>query len=266
MGDKLLTENAQPAETPAPGAPPQPIVVVDQVTKEFGNKTAVKDLSFEVPAGQICGLLGPNGAGKTTLFRLLMGILKATRGRLLVDGLDAFEDRVEVKRRIGYLPDEPIFYSYLSAREILELSAAMHGLNPGRTMERMEPMIARMKLSDEMDNYAEDYSRGMKKKLGLLLAMLHEPRLLVLDEPTNGLDVESVRLFYEMMSEAAAGGATVLFSTHLMDHVTRLCTHAVVINHGALAAKGSLEELRTLTGLQDLEDIFLKLTAGPQGT
>jgi ABC-type multidrug transport system ATPase subunit len=266
MGDELLTENAQPAETPAPGAPPQPIVVVDQVTKEFGNKTAVKDLSFEVPAGQICGLLGPNGAGKTTLFRLLMGILKATRGRLLVDGLDAFEDRVEVKRRIGYLPDEPIFYSYLSAREILELSAAMHGLNPGRTMERMEPMIARMKLSDEMDNYAEDYSRGMKKKLGLLLAMLHEPRLLVLDEPTNGLDVESVRLFYEMMSEAAAGGATVLFSTHLMDHVTRLCTHAVVINHGALAAKGSLEELRALTGLQDLEDIFLKLTAGPQGT
>jgi ABC-type multidrug transport system ATPase subunit len=121
-----------------------------------------------------------------------------------------------------------------------------------------------MKLADEMDNYAEDYSRGMKKKLGLLLAILHEPRLLVLDEPTNGLDVESTRLFYEMMSEAAAAGATVLFSTHLMDHVTRLCSHAVVIDGGKLAAKGSLAELRALTGLEDLEDIFVRLTAKPQ--
>jgi ABC-type multidrug transport system ATPase subunit len=243
---------------------PEAIVAIDRVTKDFGGKTAVKDLSFTVPAGQICGLLGPNGAGKTTLFRLLMGILKATSGRLLVDGLDAFENRIETKRRIGYLPDEPIYYSYLSAREILELSAAMHGLDPRETLDRIEPTIARMKLADEMDNYAEDYSRGMKKKLGLLLAILHKPRLLVLDEPTNGLDVESTRLFYEMMSEAAAGGATVLFSTHLMDHVTRLCSHAVVIDEGKLAAKGSLAELRAQTGLEDIEDIFVKLTAKPQ--
>jgi ABC-2 type transport system ATP-binding protein len=118
-------DNPMETRVPEPGA--EEIVLVDSVTKDFGGKKAVKDLSFSVPAGQICGLLGPNGAGKTTLFRLLMGILKATRGRLLVDGLDAFEDRVEAKRRIGYLPDEPIFYAYLSAREILELSAAMHG-------------------------------------------------------------------------------------------------------------------------------------------
>jgi ABC-2 type transport system ATP-binding protein len=237
------------------------VVVIDHVTKDFGSKRAVSDLSFNVPAGQICGLLGPNGAGKTTLFRLLMGILKATSGQLLVNGLDAFEERVEAKRQIGYLPDEPIFYSYLSAREILELSAAMHGLDPDQAMERLEPLIARMKLSDEMDNYAEDYSRGMKKKLGLLLAMLHTPRLLVLDEPTNGLDVESTRLFYEMIAETAAAGTTVLFSTHLMDHVARLCSHAVVISEGKLVANGSLDELRAMTGLLDLEDIFVKLTA-----
>jgi len=237
-----------------------PIVSVHHVTKDFGSKRAVSDLSFEVPAGQICGLLGPNGAGKTTLFRLLMGILKASSGSLLVNGLDAFEDRVEAKRQIGYLPDEPIFYSYLSAREILELSAAMHGLPSEDTLDKLEPLIARMKLSDEMDNYAEDYSRGMKKKLGLLLAMLHEPKLLVLDEPTNGLDVESTRLFYELITETAASGTTVLFSTHLMDHVARLCSHAVVIGEGKLVAKGSLEELRALTGLEDLEDIFVKLT------
>ena len=244
---------------PVPGSA-APIVVVDHVTKDFGSKRAVSDLAFDVPAGQICGLLGPNGAGKTTLFRLLMGILKATTGKLLVNGLDAFEDRVEAKRQIGYLPDEPIFYSYLSAREILELSAAMHGLDPDSVMSRLDPLIARMKLSDEMDNYAEDYSRGMKKKLGLLLAMLHEPKLLVLDEPTNGLDVESTRLFYELITETAASGTTVLFSTHLMDHVARLCSHAVVIGDGKLIAKGSLDELRALTGLDDLEDIFVKLT------
>lgn len=236
------------------------IVVADHVTKDFGAKRAVSDLTFDVPSGQICGLLGPNGAGKTTLFRLLMGILKATSGQLQVGGLDAFEDRVEAKRRIGYLPDEPVFYAYLSARETLEMSASMHGLDPRATMDRMEPVIARMKLTDEMDNYAEDYSRGMKKKLGLLLAILHEPQLLILDEPTNGLDVESTRLFYELITEKAAGGTTILFSTHLMDHVVRLCSHAVVISEGTLVASGSLAELRTLTGLDDLEEIFVRLT------
>src|SRR6185312_13976588 len=123
-----------------------PLVVLDEVTKTFGDKTALNDVSFSVPAGQICGLLGPNGAGKTTLFRLMMGILRATRGRILLDGLDAFEDRVETKRLIGYLPDEPVFYSYLSGREILELSAAMHGLDVPAAMGRITPLMARLRL------------------------------------------------------------------------------------------------------------------------
>lgn len=159
-----------------------------------------------MPCGQICGQLGPNGAGKTTVFRLLMGILKATEGKLLIDGRDAFEDRVEVKRLIGFLPDEPVFYSYLSGREVLELSAAMHGLDVRSVMDGIAPLIARLKLAEDIDNYAEDYSRGMKKKLGLLLALLHGPGLLVLDEPTNGLDVESTHLFYNLISEKAAQG------------------------------------------------------------
>lgn len=242
----------------------QLLVCVENVTKSFGNKVALKNISFAVPSGQICGLLGPNGAGKTTLFRLLMGILKATEGRLLVDGRDAFEDRVEVKRLIGFLPDEPVFYSYLSGREVLELSAAMHGLDVSVTMGRVAPIMAQLRLSEDIDNYAEDYSRGMKKKLGLVLAMLHAPKLLVLDEPTNGLDVESTHLFYDLIFETAQQGTTVLFSTHLMDHVTRLCSHAVIINEGAVVAKGSLEELRANFGEASLEDIFLKLTARPQ--
>lgn len=239
------------------------LVEVDGVMKSFGHKVALKNVTFSVPSGQICGLLGPNGAGKTTLFRLLMGILKATEGKLLIDCLDAFEDRVEVKRLIGFLPDEPVFYSYLSGQEVLELSAAMHGLDVQGTMRRISPIIAQLRLTRDMNNYAEDYSRGMKKKLGLLLAMLHEPKLLVLDEPTNGLDVESTHLFYNLIFETAQQGTTVLFSTHLMDHVTKLCSHAVIINEGTVVAKGPLDELRSTFGEASLEDIFLKLTARP---
>ena len=239
------------------------LVLVENITKSFGSKVALRDVSFGVPCGQICGLLGPNGAGKTTLFRLLMGIFKATQGRLLIDGLDCFEDRVEVKRLIGFLPDEPVFYSYLSGREHLQLSAAMHGLNVKDVFDQLEPLIARLRLKEDLDNYAEDYSRGMKKKLGLVLAMLHEPKLLVLDEPTNGLDVESTHLFYDLIFEKAQQGTTVLFSTHLMDHVARLCSHAVIINEGTLVAKGSLDQLRSQFGQTSLEDIFLQLTARP---
>lgn len=236
------------------------LVSVADVVKTFGDKPALRHVSFDVPRGQICGLLGPNGAGKTTLFRLLMGILKATSGSISVDGLDAFEDRVELKRRIGFLPDEPIFYTYLSARETLRLSAAMHGLDVDSTMGRVAPIMDRMRLTDEIDNFAEDYSRGMKKKLGLLLAILHQPKLLILDEPTNGLDVEATHLFYEMILDLARAGTTVLFSTHLMDHVARLCSHVVVINEGAVVAKGAMEELRGAHGQASLEDIFLELT------
>ena len=242
------------------------LVVVREVLKSFGDKIALKRISFSVPSGQICGLLGPNGAGKTTLFRLLMGILKPTEGTLLVDGLDAFEDRVEVKRLIGFLPDEPVYYSYLSGRETLELSAAMHGLDVRATLDRMMPVIAKLRLAEDIDNYAEDYSRGMKKKLGLLLALLHQPKLLILDEPTNGLDVESTHLFYQLIQELAEQGKTILFSTHLMDHVAKLCSHAVIINDGSVVAKGSLEELRAVHGEASLEDVFLKLTARPAQT
>ena len=242
--------------------PIEALVEVDRVTKTFGDKIALRDVCFHVPAGQICGLLGPNGAGKTTLFRLLMGILKTTSGTLRVDGRDAFEDRVEVKRLIGFLPDEPIFYSYLSGRETLALSAAMHGLNAAAMLEQLAPMIARLRLTGDLNAFAEDYSRGMKKKLGLLLAIQHQPKLLVLDEPTNGLDVEATHQFYDLIQSLAAQGTTVLFSTHLMDHVARLCSHIVILHEGLVVARGALNELRAAYGPASLEDIFLRLTSG----
>jgi len=266
FGNLIGLSVGSPPERMAHAVSAADLVQIDGVMKSFGDKVALKRVSFSVPPGQICGLLGPNGAGKTTLFRLLMGILKATEGTLLIDGRDAFEERVEVKRLIGFLPDEPVFYSYLSGREILELSAAMHGLDVSATMNRLVPVIARLRLAEDIHNYAEDYSRGMKKKLGLLLAMLHEPKLLVLDEPTNGLDVESTHLFYDLILDEARHGTTVLFSTHLMDHVTKLCSHAVIINEGTVVAKGSLDELRSRFDQASLEEIFLKLTARPQQT
>ncbi|HEX8373086.1 MAG TPA: ABC transporter ATP-binding protein [Chthoniobacterales bacterium] len=244
--------------------PDSALVLVDRVTKSFGDIVALRDISFSVPSGQICGLLGPNGAGKTTLFRLLMGILKATDGAITVAGRDVFEDRVEMKRLIGFLPDEPVFYSYLSGREVLELSAAMHGLDVAQTLDRLAPTIAQLRLADDIHHYAEDYSRGMKKKLGLLLAMLHGPQLLILDEPTNGLDVESTHLFYGLIEQQAKEGKTILFSTHLMDHVTKLCSHAIIINEGSVVAQGSLAELSAGCGAEaTLESIFLELTSRP---
>ena len=255
-------------ETPAsPGTPPvietAALVEMRGVTKKFGDKTALEGVTWSVPGGQICGLLGPNGAGKTTLFRLLMGILKATEGTLRIRDLDAFEERVALKRLVGFLPDEPMFYSYLSGREILELSAGMHGLDVPATMLRLDPLIKRLQLAEAMNQFADDYSRGMKKKLGLLLALLHQPTLLILDEPTNGLDVESTRLFFDLMLEASAGGTTVVFSTHLMDHVERICSHVAIINHGRLLTHGPLAQLREKFGPdQKLEDVFMQIV-GP---
>jgi ABC-type multidrug transport system ATPase subunit len=237
-------------------------VEIEQLRKTFGEKVALDDVTFRVRRGDIFGLLGPNGAGKTTLFRLLMGILKPTSGSLKVGGLDAFEDRVEVKRAVGFLPDEPVFYSYLSGREILELSAGLHGLAVRETLHRIEPLIERLNLAESIGQFAEDYSRGMKKKLGLLLAMLHEPKLLVLDEPTNGLDVESTRLFYELMREESEKGTTILFSTHLMDQVSRLCSEVAILHRGRLAARGMIDELRAAVGVDaTLEDVFVHFTS-----
>lgn len=234
-----------------------PIVEIINVSKHFGDKVALSDVSWSLPRGRISGLLGPNGAGKTTLFRLLMGILKCTSGELRIAGLDCFEDRVKVKSMVGFLPDEPVFYSYLSGWEILELSAGMHGLDVRASITNMMPLISRLELTDAMMTYAEDYSRGMKKKLGLLLAIIHSPNLLILDEPTNGLDVESTRIFFELMDELAKNGTTVVFSTHLMDQVERLCSHVAIIADGSLVCSGSVKEI---CAGRNLEDAFVDLT------
>ena len=243
------------SDIPAPAD--EGFVSIDSVSKSFGEKIALRNVTWSLPHGQISGLLGPNGAGKTTLFRLLMGILKATEGAMTIAGHDCFEDRVRVKRLVGFLPDEPVFYSYLSGSEVLELSAGMHGLEVKPAMKKLTPLIQRLGMAEAMSAYADDYSRGMKKKLGLLLALIHEPPLLILDEPTNGLDVESTRMFFDLMRDLAATGTTIVFSTHLMDQVERLCSHIAIIREGTIIRTGSLAEICDGRGL---EEVFVELT------
>ncbi len=239
----------------------QPIVRILDISKRYGEFTAVDGLTLDIPAGGIFALLGPNGAGKTTLMKMLMGMLQPTRGDLTVGGLSAFRDSVEVKRIVGYLPDEPVFYDYMRGREIIRFVGEMHGLHPLLIEGRSADLAERLLLTDALDEFAENYSRGMKKKLGLICAMLHEPELLVLDEPTNGLDPHGTLVLHELMREVAFSGRTVLFSTHLLDQAQRLCNRIAVVHHGKLAAEGTLSDLQSRFGTSEsLESLFFRLT------
>jgi ABC-2 type transport system ATP-binding protein len=248
-----------------PPSPTPQLVEIQGLTKSYGAFEAVKDLNFSVARGEIFALLGPNGAGKTTTIRMLMGILAPTSGSAKIDGLDCFQDRVEVKRRVGYLPDEPIFHDYLRGSEIIRFSGEMHGLTRGEIEERTRPLLQQLELNDALGEFAVNYSRGMKKKLALVCAMIHDPTLLILDEPTNGLDPFATRALHEIIRVNAAVGKTIFFSTHLLDQAEKLCTKIAIVAKGRLGAHGTLAELRArLTGDSSLEEIFFSV-AGESG-
>jgi ABC-2 type transport system ATP-binding protein len=231
------------------------------------DKLAVKNLRLAVRSGEVFGFLGPNGAGKTTTIRMLMGILVPTSGSARIDGLDCFQDRVEVKRRVGYLPDEPIFQDYLRGSEIIQFSGEMHGLTRAEIDNRVRPLLQQLELNDALEEFAVNYSRGMKKKLALVCAMLHDPSLLILDEPTNGLDPFATRALHELMRANAAAGKTIFFSTHLLDQAEKLCTQIAIIAKGRLAAHGTLTELRArLSNDSSLEEIFFSVASEEQNT
>ena len=240
-----------------------PLVEIAHLEKIYGTFSAVADLTLSVRRGELFALLGPNGAGKTTTIRMLMGILQPSSGTARIDGLDCFADRVEVMRRVGYLPDEPIFYDYLRGSEIIRFVGEMHGLSRAEIKERSTPLVERLELGDAVEEFAVNYSKGMKKKLALVCAMLHDPALLILDEPTNGLDPFATRTLHELMREKVASGRTVFFSTHLLDQAEKLCNRVGIVYQGALAAAGTLAELRTgLKQESSLEEVFFALTKG----
>lgn len=237
-----------------------PLIEIRSLTKRYGDFEAVADLSLTVQSGDLFALLGPNGAGKTTTIRMLMGILRPTSGGAQISGLDCFSDRREVMRRVGYLPDEPVFYDYLRGRELLRFVGEMHGLDRPEINSRVQPLAERLELSADLDEFAVNYSKGMKKKLALICAFLHDPQLLILDEPTNGLDPFATRTLHEMVREAVTAGKTVFLSTHLLDQAERLCNRAGILFKGHLAGAGTIEELRRdLRPDSSLEEIFFAL-------
>jgi len=234
------------------------------LTKQFGSRLAVDGLSLQLAPGEIVGLLGPNGAGKTTTLKILLGMLRPTRGHATVLGLDAMTQAVAIKQRVGYSPDEPSFYDFLTGRETLEFVTHVRGGEPRRVLEELAPMIDVLELAQDLDRFVAGYSLGMKKKLALLVAMAHAPQLLLLDEPTNGLDPPSAVKIRQHLKRLAEGGVTVVLSTHLLEMADKLCTRVVLMDHGRLVFDGTPAEARRAAQLGDdatLEDAFLRLVA-----
>jgi ABC-2 type transport system ATP-binding protein len=244
-----------------------PMLSIRGLTRRYGEFTALHPLDLDIKRGEIFGLLGPNGAGKTTTMRLLMGILRPSGGTARIDGLDCFVERVEVKRRVGFVPDDPVFPDYLRGIEIVRFVGAMHGLSRGDIEVRAWPLVDRLALDGASDEYAVNYSRGMKKKLALVCALLHGPQVLILDEPTSGLDPLATRELHKMLIEMVRYGTTVLLSSHWLDEVERLCHRVAILKAGRLVAAGSLEELRHGSGPEaSLEQIFLDVAGGETST
>jgi ABC-2 type transport system ATP-binding protein len=241
-----------------------PFVSIHNLGKSYGDFQAVNGLSLDIDGGEIVALLGPNGAGKTTTIRMIMGILQPSQGSASVAGFDCFRDRARVMEQVGYMPDEPAFYDYLRGREIIHFCGEMRGLSACAINQRAQPLAARLGLEGDLEEYAMNYSQGMKKKLAAIAAFLHNPSLLVLDEPTNGLDPYAIRAFHELVRERANEGAAIIYSTHLLDQAEKLCTRAGILFNGQLAADGDLADLRSSAAdNQSLEEIFFHVTAAP---
>ena len=240
---------------------PEAVIDLRGLSKRYGTFTAVAGFDLQVGAGEIFALLGPNGAGKTTTLRMLMGVLQPSGGTARINGLDCGADRAVIQREVGYLPDEPVFYDYLTGREIVHFVGEMRGYSRAEVTRRALPLWDRLQLAGDLDEYAVNYSHGMKKKLAAVCALLHAPPVLILDEPTNGLDPLTTRTMHEIIRERSAAGACVLFSTHLLDQAEKLCDRVGILHKGRLVAVGRLSELRAnLAANSTLEEIFFSVT------
>jgi ABC-2 type transport system ATP-binding protein len=245
---------------PEPHGQKPAAVELCNLSKDYGDFAAVRDLTLTISLGEVFGLLGPNGAGKTTTMKMLIGVLCATRGHARIAGYDCFEQRAEVMRHVGYLPDEPVFYDYLRGSEIIRFVGEMRGVVPRSVQERAAFLVTQLELSSAIDDYAVNYSRGMKKKLGLVLALIHDPDVLILDEPTNGLDPHATRQIHESIRDLRARNKTVVLSTHLLEQAQKVCTRIGILHQGRLVTCGTLADLAT--GGRSLEDLFFEATGG----
>ena len=233
------------------------------VTRRYGRKVAVADLDLVVRSGEIFAFLGPNGAGKTTSIKMLVGLLRPNSGQIRVCGFDVVSECRQANGLVGFIPDEPYLYDKLTGREFLQFVAGMYGLDPRGARERISREIARFELDDFVDDLCESYSHGMKQRVALSAALLHDPEVLVLDEPTVGLDPRTIRHVKDLLRARAVAGTTVFMSTHSLSLAEELADRIGIVNRGRLECVGSIDELRAGLASEKLtlEELFLKLTA-----
>ncbi len=240
------------------------IIRVENLVKTFhdhkrGDVHAVNDVSFDVHRGEVFGLLGPNGAGKTTTLRIMATLLKPTSGTASLGGFDIVRQPEKVREQIGFLSGETGLYARLTPREILTFFGRLNGMDAARLRQRTDEVIARFGIASFADTRTDKLSTGMKQKTAIARTVLHDPPILILDEPTAGLDVPTARSIEEFIVEARAAGRCIIYSTHVMEEAEYLCDRIAVINAGRVGAIGTMDELRAITGRQRLREIFLEL-------
>jgi sodium transport system ATP-binding protein len=245
------------------------MIEVHDLHKSFKTKTgvvnAVRGVSFSARDGEITGLLGPNGAGKTTTLRMLYTLMAPDSGTVTVDGLDAAKDAEAVRRRLGVLPDARGVYKRLSARENIAYFGRLHGMGDADIALRTSALASALGMDDVLDRQAEGFSQGQRTKTAIARALVHDPRNVILDEPTNGLDVMTTRGLRDFLRQLRAEGRCVIFSSHIMQEVAALCDRIVVIAQGTVMAAGTPDELRAQTGESNLEDAFVKAIGSEEG-
>ena len=241
------------------------MIEVRDLHKAFGAVKAVDGVGFSARDGEITGLLGPNGAGKTTTLRMLYTLMAPDCGQVLVDGIDAAADPLAVRRRLGVLPDARGLYKRLTARENIEYFARLHGIGEAELQVRREALVDALEMRDILDRRTEGFSQGQRVKTAIARALIHDPRNVILDEPTNGLDVMATRGLRRFMQQLKGEGRCVLFSSHIMQEVAALCDRIVVIAHGRVVADETPDALRAQTGETNLEDAFVKIIGSEEG-
>jgi ABC-2 type transport system ATP-binding protein len=236
------------------------MIVAEGLTRTFGDTLALSDLDLRVEPGEILGFLGPNGAGKSTTVKILTGMIRPTSGRAQVAGFDVLEQPLEVKRRIGYVPESGAMYDNLTAAEYLELVACLHHIVPTAAASRIDELLDLFDLASVRHQRVTEYSKGMRQKVVLAAALIHRPDVLFLDEPLSGLDANAALLVKELLRRLAEQRKTILFCSHMLEVVERVCTRIVIINGGRKIIEGSAQEISRSTGTATLEAAFSTLT------
>jgi ABC-2 type transport system ATP-binding protein len=236
------------------------MILAEGLSRTFGDTVALSDLDLRVEPGEILGFLGPNGAGKSTTVKILTGMIRPTAGRARVAGFDVADHPLEVKRRIGYVPESGAMYDNLSAAEYLELVACLHHIAPPAAASRIDELLELFGLAEVKNQRVTEYSKGMKQKVVLAAALIHRPEVLFLDEPLSGLDANAALIVKELLRRLAAQGKTILFCSHILEVVERVCTRIVIINDGRKIIEGTAQEISRTTSTGTLEAAFSKLT------